>query len=396
MARSEPLTVSDLAEVLKGHVGTLGTLEVAGEVTGYKLYGGSGHHYFSLKDEGAVVACVLYAFNARRVMTRIADGQRLVIRAKPDFYGKMGRLSLVVEQARAEGEGDLFRKFKELEARLKAEGLFDEERKRPIPAFPRTVAFVTSKSGAVWHDFTEILQTRGWVGSAWLVPATVQGANCAAEVIRGLQRAAKIPGIDLIVVGRGGGSMEDLWGFNDEALVRAVVNCPIPVISAVGHQTDFTLCDFAADRRAETPTAAAELIASGRSRLVDEVRHLRARLAGCAPAARLRELQQDFTMLRDRLVHAGAEALSTKRETLAHFRSELHRLSPRARLGVARERLGQLGKRLTAAGFDSILARGFVLVRDLEGKVLDSRNDVTPGRVLRLRFRDGEAAAEGR
>jgi exodeoxyribonuclease VII large subunit len=396
MPESEPLSVSDLAEVLKAQVGGLGTLEVVGEVTGYKLYASSGHRYFSIKDAGATVACVLYAFQARRVNVDLEDGLRVVLRAKADFYGKMGKLSLIVESARPEGQGDLFRKFKELETRLKAEGLFGEERKRPLPEFPRTVAFVTSPSGAVWHDFTEILRTRGWTGAAWLVPAKVQGEGSPASVMRGLARAARIPGIDLIVVGRGGGSMEDLWGFNDEALVRAVAASPVPVVSAVGHQTDFTLCDFAADRRAETPTAAAELIASGRTRLREQLRLLAARLAGGSPAARVRELHQDLDLLRERLGGAADGRLADLRSEVARLAADLQRLSPATRLGVARERLTQLRKRLGAAGFDSVLARGFALVRDAEGKVIDSRAGVTPGRRLRLRFRDGEAEADGR
>ncbi len=395
MPESAPLTVSDLAEVLKAQVGSLGALEVAGEVTGYKLYASSGHHYFSIKDAEATVACVLYAHQARRVGATLRDGMKVVLRARADFYGRMGKLSLIVEAARPEGQGDLFRRFKELEARLKAEGLFDEARKRPLPEFPRTVAFVTSASGAVWHDFTEILRTRGWTGAAWLVPAKVQGEGSPASVIRGLARAARIPGIDLVVVGRGGGSMEDLWGFNDEALVRAVAACPVPVVSAVGHQTDFTLCDFAADRRAETPTAAAELIASGRTRLREQLRLLASRLAGCSPAARVRELHQDLDLLRERLGGAVADRLAGLRAELARLAADLQRRSPATRLGVARERLTQLRKRLAAAGFDSVLARGFALVRDAEGKVIDSRAGVTRGRRLRLRFRDGEAEATG-
>jgi len=396
MAESEPLSVSDLAEVLKAQVGDLGTLEVVGEVTGHKLYAASGHHYFSIKDAGATVACVLYAFQARRIDVALEDGLRLVLRARADFYGRMGKLSLIVESARPEGQGDLFRKFKELEARLKAEGLFDESRRRPLPEFPRTVAFVTSPSGAVWHDFAEVLRTRGWTGAAWLVPAKVQGDGSPASVIRGLARAARIPGIDLIVVGRGGGSMEDLWGFNDEALVRAVAACPVPVISAVGHQPDFTLCDFAADRRAETPTAAAELIASGRTRLREALRLLASRLAGCSPGARLRELRQDLDLLREQLGSAAADRLAGLRAEVGRLAAELQRRSPGTRLGVARERLTQLRKRLAAAGFDSVLARGFALVRDADGRVIDSRSGVTRGRRLRLRFRDGEAEAEGR
>ena len=218
---SAPLTISDLADVLKGHLNGMGTLEVTGEISGYKTYP-SGHHYFALKDSEAKVDCVLYSYQARWLKSPLREGMKVVAKAKADFYGKTGKCSLIIETIKPAGEGDLFQKFKELQAKLKAEGLFEDELKRPLPDFPKTVAFVTSEIGAVWHDFTEVLKTRGWSGTAWLVPARVQGETCPGSVINGLKLANEIPGIDLIVVGRGGGSMEDLWGFNDEALVRAV------------------------------------------------------------------------------------------------------------------------------------------------------------------------------
>jgi len=391
---SAPLTISDLADVLKGHLNGMGTLEVTGEISGYKTYP-SGHHYFALKDSEAKVDCVLYSFQARWLKTPLRDGMKVVAKVKADFYGKSGKFSLIVDSIKPAGEGDLFQKFKELQAKLKAEGLFDESLKRPLPDFPKVVAFVTSEIGAVWHDFTEVLKTRGWSGTAWLVPARVQGESCPGSVINGLKQANAIPGIDLIVVGRGGGSMEDLWGFNDEHLVRAVRASRTPVISAVGHQTDFTLCDFAADRRAETPTAAAELIASGQTKLRDRLRLLGSELARHSPKARLQSLYQDLDLLRQRLDGAAEEIVADHRHRLSELGGELHRLSPKARMGVAREKLDQLGKRLTSAGFESVLARGYSIVRDADGAVISTREGVTPGRKLRLKFGDGEAAATG-
>lgn len=395
MPESAPLSVTELAAVLKGHVAAMGTLEVAGEVSGHKHYAASGHHYFTLKDEASTVSCVLYAYQARWLKTALGDGMRVVLRGKADFYGKTGKLSLIVDTVRPEGEGDLFRKFKELQARLAAEGLFDEARKRPLPERPKVVAFVTSAQGAVWHDFTEVLRTRGWSGHAWLVPVKVQGDTCPGSVAEGLERANGIPDVDIVVVGRGGGSMEDLWGFNDEKVVRAVVASAAPVISAVGHQTDFTLCDFAADVRAETPTAAAELIASGQARLRERVRLLAAELARLSPQARLRELFQDLDLLAERLDGAAEELLAERRHRLAELSGELHRLSPSARLQVARERVAQLEKRLRSAGFESTLARGYAIVRDADGKVVSKAKDVRKGKALRIRFKDGEADATG-
>lgn len=394
MPESAPLTVSELSDVLKGTVNRLGTIEVVGEISGYKLYG-SGHHYFSIKDSGATLACVLLSYQARWVKFPLSDGVRVVLKAKADIYAPSGKLSLVVDAVKLEGEGDLFKKFKELEEKLKAEGLFDEAAKRPLPDFPKVVAFVTSESGAVWHDFTEVLKTRGWSGTAWLVPARVQGETCPGSIVNGLKLANAIPGIDLIVVGRGGGSMEDLWGFNDEKLVRAVRASATPVISAVGHQTDFTLCDFAADRRAETPTAAAELIVSGQIKLREKLRLLASELARHSPQAKLQALFQDLDLLNERLDGAAQEIIAEHRHHLSELGSELHRLSPKARLGVTREKLNQLGKRLQSAGFDSVLARGYSIVRDADGAVITTRKGVTAGRKLRLKFSDGEADATG-
>ena len=185
---SAPLTISDLADVLKGHLNGMGTLEVTGEISGYKTYP-SGHHYFALKDSEAKVDCVLYSYQARWLKSPLREGMKVVAKAKADFYGKTGKCSLIIETIKPAGEGDLFQKFKELQAKLKAEGLFEDELKRPLPDFPKTVAFVTSEIGAVWHDFTEVLKTRGWSGTAWLVPARVQGETCPGSVINGLKLA---------------------------------------------------------------------------------------------------------------------------------------------------------------------------------------------------------------
>jgi len=317
------------------------------------------------------------------------------MKAKVDFYGKSGKLSLIVDSLKPAGEGDLFKKFTELLAKLKTEGLFEDALKRPLPEFPKTVAFVTSEIGSVWHDFTEILKTRGWRGTVWLVPARVQGDTCPGSVINGLKQANAIPGIDLIVVGRGGGSMEDLWGFNDEALVRAVRASATPVVSAVGHQTDFTLCDYAADRRAETPTAAAELIASGQTKLRERLRLLESELQRHSPKAKLQSWYRDLDLLYAKLESTAEEYLADRRHRLSELGSDLHRLSPKARLGVSREKLNQLGKRLRSAGFESVLARGYSIVRAADGTVISASKDVTTGRKLRLKFADGEADATG-
>ncbi|NBV39018.1 MAG: exodeoxyribonuclease VII large subunit [Verrucomicrobia bacterium] len=394
MPISPPLSVSELCDVIKGRVNGMGTVEVIGEISSYKTYP-SGHHYFSVKDSETKIDCILYGFQAKWIKFPLRDGLAVILKAKVDFYGKNGKLSLVVDSMKPAGEGELRKKYLELLEKLKAEGLFDDSVKRPIPDFPKVVAFVTSEIGAVWHDFTEILKTRGWQGTAWLVPARVQGESCAGSVIAGLKQANSIPGIDLIVVGRGGGSMEDLWGFNDEALVRAVRSSPVPVISAIGHQTDFTLSDYAADKRAETPTAAAELIVSGQIKLREKIKLLGAQLAQHSPKLILQSHYQNLDLLFTRLESIAEEFLAEKRHRLSELGSELHRLSPKAHLSVTGEKLKQLGKRLQSAGFESILARGYSIVRDSQGKVITSSKSVKSGLKLRLKFSDGEAGVIG-
>ncbi|NBP89958.1 MAG: hypothetical protein EBU50_01830, partial [Opitutae bacterium] len=215
-------------------------------------------------------------------------------------------------------------------------------------------------------------KTRGWRGTVWLVPARVQGESCAGSVLQGLKLANEIPGIDLIVVGRGGGSAEDLFGFNDEKLVRAVRASKTPVISAVGHQTDFTLCDYAADKRAETPTAAAELIASGQTKLLAQLKLLSGQLAQHSPKNKIQSLHQDLDLLYAQLTSVAEEFLADQR----------HKLS-------------ELGSELQSAGFESVLARGYSIVRDAEGKVISSSKSIKSGNKIRLKFSDGEAGAVG-
>ena len=389
---STPLSVTELADVLKGQLKDLGSLSVVGEITGCKLYNNN-TYYFTLKDAVSQVSVVLFAFHSKPNI-ELTDGRRVIVAGVMDFYAKTGRLSLIAKSIVADGEGDLWRRYLELKARLEAEGIFDPAVKRALPEFPKTVAFVTSPSGAVRRDFVEVLKTRRWSGRVIIVPAIVQGAAAAASMVKALARAAAIPGIDLIVVGRGGGSIEDLWCFNDERLVRAVRACRVPVISAVGHQTDHPLTDDAADVRAETPTAAAELIASGQERLRQRVRLLSAELAAHAPARKLEALAQDLVLLRTRMTGAADTLLSDRRDTLSNLKSRFIRRSPRSRVSVARERFGQLSKRLRAAGFESILARGYTLVRSADGKVVIKSADLKSGQSIRLRFSDGERGAK--
>jgi exodeoxyribonuclease VII large subunit len=234
---------------------------VRGEVSNLRAQA-SGHVYFSLKDAGAQLACVLFRGDAARQGVALRDGVQVVVSGELNVYEVRGQYQLIVRLMVDDGVGRLQKEFEALKRRLADEGLFDAARKRPIPSMPATIGFITSPTGAAVRDFIRILQRRGWCGRLVVLPAKVQGEGAAAEMAEMIAQAEQLGIFELLVIGRGGGSLEDLWAFNEELLVRAVAACAVPVISAVGHEIDVTLCDFAADVRAETPSAAAELISS--------------------------------------------------------------------------------------------------------------------------------------
>ena len=418
-SREEPLTVSELTARIRARLETeFADVRLRGEVSGLRVQS-SGHAYFTLKDAGAQISAVVWRATLARAKTRLRDGMQLVAHGKISVYPPRGNYQLVVTSFSEEGEGRLLAEYEALRRRLEAEGLFDKARKREIPRLARTVAFVTSPTGAAIRDFISIMRRRDWAGTLYVVPAKVQGAGAAEEIVRGIRLAEKIRGLDVIVVGRGGGSIEDLWCFNEEIVARAVRASRVPVISAVGHEIDFTLSDFAADLRAETPSAAAEHISSGRLDAVERARDAAERLEGVAVSA-LEDFSQRLDMLEMRLErrspHAylalmreradalgrrfasAADAVSARlRDRLEKARFRLERNFPGARVELAKMRLGQLAARLSASGLDATLKRGFAVARDAAtGEYLDSARAVTLGREVVLRFRDGETRVEGR
>ena len=385
---------------------------VRGEVSNLRAQA-SGHVYFSLKDAGAQLGAVLFRGDAMRQAVKLRDGQQIVVYGEVSVYEARGQYQLIVRAVIEDGVGKLQREFEALKTRLAAEGLFDEKRKRAIPAMPGTVGFITSPTGAAVQDFVRILMRRGWRGRLVVLPANVQGAGAAAELVAMLAQAQALGIFDLLVIGRGGGSLEDLWAFNEEPLVRAVAASTVPVISAVGHQIDFTLCDFAADLRAETPSAAAELISShflacderttqageamgvavegAVARAIERLDHARSRLRLLSPAA---QIEQGFLRLDDvsnRLRAALRAGVQARRQQLADVGSTLALLSPEARVQLESHRLLALWKRLQAASPASVLHRGFAIVRDETGQPVTRRAQITPGQALGNEFADGTA-----
>ena len=383
---------------------------VRGEVTNLRAQA-SGHVYFGLKDVGAHVSAVMFRGDAMRQTVKLREGTQVVVYGEVSVYEARGQYQLIVRVVIEDGVGKLQREFEALKARLAAEGVFAAEKKRAIPAMPACVGFVTSPTGAAVQDFLRILLRRGWRGRVVVLPAKVQGDGAAAEMAAMLAQAQELGIFDVIVIGRGGGSLEDLWAFNEEVLVRAVAACAVPVISAVGHEIDFTLCDFAADRRAETPSAAAELISSEfvacaeRAAQADEAMttlldgavaragerldHARSRLRLLSPEA---QIEQGFLRLDDfsnRLSAALRTAVQSRRQQLAEGRGALARVSPEFRVQTESHRLLSLWKRLQSASPASVLHRGFVIMRDEAGQPVGRRADVGVGQVLQAEFADG-------
>jgi exodeoxyribonuclease VII large subunit len=384
---------------------------IRGEVSNLRAQA-SGHVYFSLKDANAQVSAVMFRGDALRQTARLRDGLQVVVYGEVSVYEARGQYQLIVRVVVDDGVGRLQREFEALKARLAAEGLFAAERKKPIPSMPLTVGFITSPTGAAVQDFTRIITRRKWCGRIVVLPAKVQGEGAASEMIAMLRLAQKLEMFDLLVIGRGGGSLEDLWAFNEEPLVRAVANCPLPIISAVGHEIDFTLCDFAADLRAETPSAAAELITSHfvgcgeRVRQADEAMtalvlagvhhgkaeldHARSRLRLLTPAA---QIEQGFLRVDDmanRLGTALRHAAQMRRQQLTEARNLLVQRSPEKRVQSESHRLLALWKRLQAASPASVLNRGFVIMRDAEGRAVTRRKGIRSGTPLQAQFADGE------
>ena len=383
---------------------------VRGEVTNVRAQA-SGHVYFSLKDAGAQLSAVMFRGDAARQTVKLREGTQVVVYGEVSVYEARGQYQLIVRVVIEDGVGKLQREFEALKARLAAEGLFAVETKRAIPAMPACVGFITSPTGAAVQDFMRILMRRGWRGRVVVLPAKVQGEGAAAEMAAMVALAQELGILDVMVIGRGGGSLEDLWAFNEEVLVRAVAGCTVPVISAVGHEIDFTLCDFAADRRAETPSAAAELISSefvacaqraaqaddamtawldgAVARAGERVDHARSRLRLLSPEA---QIEQGFLRLDDisnRLGAALRTSVQVRRQQLGEVRAALARVSPEFRVQTESHRLLSLWKRLQAASPASVLNRGFVILRDEAGKPVGRRAEVEIRQVLQAEFMDG-------
>ncbi len=397
----------------------------------------SGHLYFTLKDAGAQVRCAMFKLKSSRLTFKPVDGMQVLVRARVGLYEPRGEFQLVAESMEPAGEGALRRAFDELKAKLDAEGLFDPSRKRPLPRYIRRLGVITSATGAAIRDVLSVLGRRWPLLEVDVLPVPVQGKEAPPAIVAMLRKASASGRYDALLLTRGGGSLEDLWAFNDEAVARAVHASAVPVVSAVGHEVDFSIADFVADLRAPTPSAAAELlvpdaahlsrqlkllrqrIATVQQRrqqtLAQRVDHLLARLNAQRPQARLARDRERLVNLHRRLLAAGAVGRQRRdrrleqlhgrllaqhpRHRLALLARRLGELDPRLRRAIARtlERkrltLGQIARALHAVSPLATLDRGYAIVFDAQGMVLRSTNDVNDGDALRIRLADGELPA---
>ena len=367
------LSVSDLNEYVRRSLAAdpmLHSLRLRGEISNFKRHS-AGHWYFTLKDEDSRINCVMFRQNNMGVSIRPADGMAVIVSGSVSLYVQGGAYQFYVDAMRPDGVGSLYLRYEALKAKLAKEGLFDAGRKRPLPLLPRGIAIVTSLTGAVLHDIRTVSARRNPAIPLTLLPVRVQGEGAAEEIVAAIRKAGTLSNIDVLITGRGGGSMEDLWAFNEECVVRAIAECPVPVISAVGHETDTTLADYAADVRAATPSMAAELAVQDRLELLGEVAslrqqltknmeyrlseeaqrlaHLRTRLAGCHPAQRLAQQEHQMDKLRTRLNTAAQARVTALTASVAEYRAKLTALGPMAVLGRGYALAMYAGKPVTTA-----------------------------------------------
>jgi len=418
----------------------IGEVWVEGEISNVRRQA-SGHQYFTLKDSSCQLSCVLFSGAAAGLRgLKLTDGQNIQAFGELSVYEPRGQYQMIVRLVQERGEGALQAKFEALKRKLAAEGLFDPEKKRPLPRFPRRIGLVTSPTGAAIRDFLNVLHRRHPGIEVYINPVRVQGKGAAAEIARAIREFGEaekhgLPAMDVLVVTRGGGSIEDLWEFNEEIVARAIAASPIPVVSAIGHEIDFTIADFAADLRAATPSAAAEILAADRFEVLDTLRQNAARIARACrsrldlaearlaaisqsaalrePARRVLELRQTLDRAADALNHGVNLALERKknildrtsarlvaqfpahalRESRLHCDMILQRINEpvRRELTAHRARLGRASGILGSLSPEATLARGFTVTMDSMGTPLTSAKAIAAGMSLRTRFHDGEA-----
>ncbi|MBQ9331121.1 MAG: exodeoxyribonuclease VII large subunit [Oscillibacter sp.] len=379
--------VNRLVKLLLDGEPMLQSISVRGELSNYKIYP-SGHHYFTLKDAEGALRCVMFRGQAGRLRFRPENGMKVVASGRITVFPRDGAYQLYCDALIPEGVGDLAVAYEQLKARLHAEGLFDPAHKKPLPPYPEKIAIITSSAGAAVHDMIRILRRRYPIAKVILLPVRVQGAEAPPEIVGAIRYANRWRVGDLIITGRGGGSMEDLWAFNDERVARAIYDSELPVISAVGHEPDVTIADFVADARASTPSNAAEIAVPDRGELLRWLRGAGERMEQCE-SARLESLRKRLAELAAKRVLTDQMAyVQDKRMELVHVQQRLGDLGG-TMLARRRERFSALAAALDAMSPLKVLGRGYAVAQGPDGTILKSFRDVTPGERVSVRLGEG-------
>ena len=367
-------------------------LRVSGEISGFKRHS-SGHLYFSLKDESALVRCVMFRQQAIRLNFQPQDGMQVLLYGKASLYEKDGSFQLYANYLKKSGEGELYLRFLKLKKELEERGWFDEARKRPIPFLPRKIGVVTSGTGAAVQDILNIISRRFPRMPVVVASVRVQGAGAAEEIAKAIRQMNQKNAADVLIVGRGGGSMEDLWAFNETVVAEAIVQSKIPVISAVGHETDFTIADFVADLRAPTPSAAAELAVPEMDTVYEAVR-LESRRMKRALQSRVERMRANVKLFASAKAFRLLEnRLMSERQSLDNTR-ELASRGAKDRISRARAELNQLSVKLRALDPSAVLERGYAILTDENGRAISGVTSMQAGDHVAIRMHDGTADAK--
>ncbi len=412
----EILSVGEFSRRFKMLVKTqVPELWLRGEISNLKNHS-SGHTYFTLKDEDASISAVLFKGYSRGVSFPLREGMKILAYGEIAIYEARGNYQIVIKAAMPDGIGDLTKRFEQLKQKLSEEGLFDKSKKRQIPVLPRNIAVITSPTGAAIRDFCRILIRRNWKGNIFILPARVQGMEAAQEIANQIMYAQDSKfNFDLLILMRGGGSLEDLWSFNEEVVARAVASSKIPTISAVGHEIDFTLSDFASDLRAETPSAAAEYIYSNfidfsnslntkfeliRRAVMLKMQSIRSIVSHANDVLRLNSPSMNIANyfmrvddIEDSLKTTIRRIIYDKKINLNNLEIRLKYTNVASKFPMLRERLNACQKRLESLNIDNILARGFTIVRDENGEIVTSTKSLSTGDNIQINFIDGKKSA---
>lgn len=386
--------INEYIRTLLSRDDVLSAICVRGEVSNL-TYHRSGHIYFTLKDAGGVLRAVMFRTSAQRLKFALKEGMSVIAYGHITLYAPSGQYQLCAEDIQPDGVGALYAAFEQIKERLAARGLFDASRKKPIPRYPERIGIITSPTGAAIHDMMNVLGRRFAPAKLLLYPALVQGEGAYRTLIAGLRYFNQTHSADVIIIGRGGGSMEDLWAFNSPELAEAIAESDIPVISAVGHESDFTICDFVADLRAPTPSAAAELAVPDGMMLKGELNSMLSRMQST--------LASKLSLSREMVRRLGSARVLTSRQALLdEYRLKINTLSDKLDMRAAeglkdsKHELGLLTARLDAVSPLSTLARGYAIVQDSEGRALGSVSDLNVGDKIEITLGDGaiDAAVE--